>query len=128
MKSFIASMVVVLAVFVTASSVHAQCGPRAAVVVGGGFGGFGGFVPQSVVVPQSTAFFSGGNVAFINTPQAFVAQPFVAAPFVATPFVNQVQQINVRRGALGRVRQINVRTSARPQAVFNVGASALFIR
>ena len=125
MKSFIASMVVVLVVFLTASSVHAQCGPRAAVVVGGGFGGF---VPQSVVVPQSTAFFSGGNVAFINTPQTFVAQPFVAAPFVATPFVNQVQQINVRRGALGRVRQINVRTSARPQAVFNVGASALFIR
>lgn len=127
MKTFIASMLVVIAVLVTAGNVHAQCGSRAAVVVGGGFG-FGGFAPQAVVVPQSTAFFSGGNVAFINTPQAFVASPFVASPFIAAPFGNQVQQINVRRGALGRVRQINVRTSASPRAVFNVGASALFIR
>lgn len=117
MKSFLSSMVVVLAIFVFASSANAQCGSRAAVVVGGGFG-FSGF-PQAVVVPQSTAFFSGGNVAFINTPQAFVASPFVASPFVN-------QQINIRRGALGRVRQINVRSNG--AAAFSVGGSALFIR
>jgi hypothetical protein len=116
MKNFLASIVVVIALVAIAGNAQAQCGSRAAVVVGG----FGGFAPQAVVVPQSTAFFSGGNVAFVNTPQAFFQPSFVASPFVGN------QQINIRRGALGRVRQINVRSSG--AAALNIGRSTLFIR
>lgn len=119
------AVVAMLVVGLTANTADAQCFSRSrAVVVNSGFHGGVAFVqPQAVVVPQSTAFFSGGNVAFINTPQAFVGH---------RAFVNVnpvVQQVNVRRGLFGRVRRVQVNNFAAPAAVrVNVGRTRVFVR
>ena len=125
---------------VTMSSVQAQCGFNSGIVVNSGFNSF---VPQQVIVPQSTAFFSGGNVAFVNQPQAFVGfnRSFVNVGHQRS-FVNVrpvVQQVNVRRGLFGNVRKVQVRNFGAPAAVVvgghgrgavnvNVGRSRVFIR
>lgn len=94
MRSVVICLVVLLAVLAS-SSVNAQCFSSAAKIRSGSLGLFGTnnvvvaqpvvqsfvaqpFVAQQLIVPQSTSFFAGGNVAFLNTPAAIVGhQAFV---------------------------------------------------
>lgn len=73
------------------------------------------FVAQQLVVPQSTAFFAGGNVAFLNAPAA-----------VVSPVVVQQQRVAVRRGLFGRKQTVVVR-QPRVQNIV-VGQSRLLIK
>lgn len=90
------------------------------------------YVPQ-VVVPQSTAFFSSGNVAFINQPynsQEF-RQQVVAQPVVVQPVIQEVKY-----GLFGRIKSVRsfVNPAAvqqqmvAPQKVKNIGRSRVLIR
>ena len=74
------------------------------------------FVAQQLVVPQSTAFFAGGNVAFLNAPAA------VISPVV----VQQQRRVAVRRGLFGRQQTVVVR-QPRVQNIV-VGQSRLLIK
>jgi len=110
---YLASILAVLAlVFVATNDANAQCFRNNVVAVNGFSQCVGGscFVQQQVLVPQSTAFFTGGrSVAFINQP-AFVN--------VGVPVVSPVvQQVNIRRGLFGNVRRVQVRNFAAVPAV-----------
>lgn len=109
---FLASIVAILAITAFATTANAQCFSRNVVAVQGFNTCVGGqcFVQQQVLVPQSTAFFTGGrSVAFVNQP-AFVN---VGVPVVNVAAVNR-QRVVVRRGLFGR--QV-VRVNNRPAAV-----------
>lgn len=110
---FLQAVVAVFVVALFVSETNAQCRSRAFVNVNSGFSN-NIIIPQSVVVPQSTSFFSGGNVAFVNTPQVFaVAQP----SFINVNPVQQVQQIDIRRGLFGNVRRVKVNSVVQPLGV-----------
>lgn len=95
MRSVAISLAMLLAFVLSSNSADAQCFSSAAKIRSGSLGLFGAsnvvvaqpvvqsfvaqpFVTQQLVVPQSTSFFSGGNVAFLNAPAAVVGhQAFV---------------------------------------------------
>ena len=90
------------------------------------------YAPQ-IVVPQSTAFFSSGNVAFVNQPynsQEF-RQQVVAQPVVAQPVIQEVEY-----GLFGRVKKVRSFVAPAavqqqivvPQQVKTIGRSRLLIR
>jgi hypothetical protein len=126
MKFFtsIVAAIVLMAAFAV-SDANAQCFVRNNVVAVQGFNSIGNscFVQQQqVLVPQSTAFFTGSRVAFVNRP-VFMNQP---------TFVNAqvVQRVRVRRSLFGRVQVTRARNFAVAPVVVSpiiVGRRNVFI-
>lgn len=93
------------------------------------------FVPvqQQLIMPQSTAFFSNGNVAFVNQP--FVNQAFLNQAVVNQAVVNPiVEEVRINDGLFGLFGSTRVRRFIAPQQVIipstrqiNIGRGRVFI-
>ena len=128
------SLVAMFVVTMPSNEARAQCGIgfNQQQVFGGGFNNF---AARQIIVPQSTAFFSGGNVAFINQQAVggggfnnFAARQIIVPQSTAffsggnVAFVNQQQVFNNfggRRAVVGGGGRRNF---------INVGRLAVFVQ